>query len=248
MRCTCWALQSFKRSREASVSAAASSTAAASENLFDGFAADIYRAHVSVEHRRFARTGADSAARNSDREDSEGEGEGSAPYPSADSHRSSSSALPSAAGLHSANGKTKTRPTDTDSLSSPGRATRRRTGDGRGATSVGVDDDSDDSDPEMAALFAAESTTASGPTAATQGQGQTLGLLDMASEDYQPPSQRRGDGVAQHASHAQHRHRAAISPAVSAPRPAAGSSQLRPSPAGSSTKKIKKKKRNRKVI
>lgn len=231
------------------------SSAAASENLFDGFAADIYRAHVSVEHRRFARTGVDSAARDNDLEDSESEGSGRAPYtrsdtrpswdsPSADlpphSRRSSSSALPVTAGLHGASRKTKTRPADTDGpniSSNPARATRRPT----------MGSDSDDSDPEMAALFAAESTAASHPVAASQGPGKTLGLLDMAAEDYQP-SQRRGDGATQYGSHTQHRHREVISPAVSAPRPAGGSLYQPSSPAGSSNKKIKKKKRNRKVI
>ena len=94
----------------------------------------------------------------------------------------------------------------------------------------------------MAALFAAEARAKSQPQ--TQGPGNTLGLLDMATQRTQQQTQQQ----------TQRRGSYDVSPAVSAPRPAGSSQQQRSSSSSSSIqtagskKKIKKRKKNRKVL
>ena len=253
-------MQKFQRSRdEASAhdNAASSGTgglAATSDNLFDNFAADIYKAHVNINDRSSsARAAAHGTGNGSERPDGGGDDNVRTSYArsntqdtwdtlaSADSsphsHRSRSKALSADPAIYG-NRQVRTRPADA----------KRRAGNIRVASTADADADSDDSDAEMAALFAAESTGTM-RARGTQGPANTLGLLDMAADDFQP-SQRHKDVVSQDSDHTQPRHRRALSPAVSVPRPAAGASQQHSSPStgGSAKKKIKKKKRNRKVI
>ena len=254
------ALQSFKHSRESSMHASTSGTAAvagANNSLFGDFAADIYRAHVSADdYRRSTQTAVDSTSAAS----INGDKEGSTPPAGSDtrerrrdswdsqtdadsSPRSHWSRSPtSASTLHGRGGTA-----DTRSPNNPGRGSRGRQTSGH-ATRAGASSDSDDSDAEMAALFAAEATAGTQRTGA-QGPGKTVSILDMANNDYQPSQHARG-AATQHTHHMQQRYQNGASQAVSVPRSAASLSQQRSSPSagGSSKKKIKKKKRNRKVI
>ncbi len=257
-------LQRFQRSRdEESTSGASSGTGAeatTSDNLFDSFAADIYKAHVNVEGRcRSARAAAHGTGDGSEHPDAGGDDKARTPYAhndtqdrscgswdtlsSADSpphsHRSRSTALAADSATY-CDRRMRTRPTETNRRADESAA--------RAASTAGADSGSDDSDAEMAALFAAESTGTM-QARGTQGPASTLGLLDMAADDYQP-SQRRGNDFSQHSDRTQQCYRGDLSPAVLVPRPAAGATQQHSSPSigGSSKKKIKKKKRNRKVI
>lgn len=238
------------------------------QQLFGDFAGDIYSAHVNAmaHHSRCSRAAVDGAA-DSDREDNSGDSNGSTlgvrsgtsqdrrhdscdSLGSADSspfsHRSRSSTPTS---LHGDRGQVRPSPNDAERHDSTGQGALRRTSDSAAGASLAhtsVDSESDDSDAEMAALFAAESSQ---QTALTQRPGRRLGILGMGNADYQPP-QHRGDVATQHTRHTKQLQSSHTTSAVSAPRPTGSSSQQHPSPSvvGSSKKKIKKKKRNRKVI